>query len=1017
MYQIQSQYMAKSANMTNGPLSGLRELYLADNRLEDSIFGPLSHIPSLVALNISFNDLSDIGGGLKNAINLIELNLSGNQLTTLPDDIGSIRGLKCLYVNGNKLTSLPAELGKIPGLCVLDASSNNLKYNITNWPYDWNWNWNLELQYLNLSDNKRLEIKSNTSPFADAELAHSEKLQAIAAGNANSNQKDAAAAAAAAAAGNAQQFGTSTLGAGFPGMGPSGRKNLAEFGALTKLKVLGLMDVSLMVPLPAETSDRRVRIMTSSLEGGYISYGIADALPRSSAGEELAVWDLILPKYMRLFHNTALGSEHNTSATTLPLPAMPAVPQPSTASTQVQNTSGSSLPGVTYGSLKNDGGSGFGAANIGSTILEDANSHINLNIDSSFNNLSSGPPILIQATSADIAGTSAPTTTNPLAPSKATRRASMSAQKTQPLVVPVAPASQSLDRRMSDGHRECLFGIFDGRNSGRIAKYVSDWFAAHLSAELKALSKKHARDREKEKDDGNVAVTDDGRHMEDQPSNVASAIRRAYLSLEKSLVAKNPDLLLNRYIGSSGLVAYIMDTTLYVSNVGDSIAVLCRNGSAIALSTKHSPWNKDEMARVRRLGGFISHEGKIDGEIELSRNFGHIPLLPIIKPDPTITVTELTDGDEFVIMGNRALWDTMSYQTAVDVARMERGEWMLAAQKLRDFAISHSRGHNKKEFKEVADPIAAGAGIMVIVLGVRDLFQAPGGHRVGEGAGGGDGGQQKSERKRRPKDEITDSTLARLEKEVAPPIGRVAIVFTDIKNSTKLWETIPTAMRAGIKIHNSIMRRSLRLMGGYEVKTEGDAFMVCFSNVIDAMRWSMVVQLQLLEADWPQEIVQSADGREICISSAQSTSVFNTSTNAPADGSASSASSAPALPTTDRSGALGQAANNFEDQFALEAMGLGESGSASGHFMTSPRYLYRGLSVRMGIHYGAPVCEADPITGRMDYFGPMVNRSGAGLLRCRWGSHFCFDGCPGFVQCNIAVRRSHVAGVGDDKDV
>lgn len=29
----------------------------------------------------------------------------------------------------------------------------------------------------------------------------------------------------------------------------------------------------------------------------------------------------------------------------------------------------------------------------------------------------------------------------------------------------------------------------------------------------------------------------------------------------------------------------------------------------------------------------------------------------------------------------------------------------------------------------------------------------------------------------------------------------------------------------------------------------------------------------------------------------------------------------------------------------------------------------------MGIHYGVPVCESDPITRRMDYFGPMVNRS------------------------------------------
>ena len=29
----------------------------------------------------------------------------------------------------------------------------------------------------------------------------------------------------------------------------------------------------------------------------------------------------------------------------------------------------------------------------------------------------------------------------------------------------------------------------------------------------------------------------------------------------------------------------------------------------------------------------------------------------------------------------------------------------------------------------------------------------------------------------------------------------------------------------------------------------------------------------------------------------------------------------------------------------------------------------------MGIHWGSPVCEPDVITGRMDYFGPMVNRA------------------------------------------
>lgn len=670
-------------------------LSLGDNRLNDEVFEQIAKFTELEVLNLSYNDLVEVPpGALGRLTRLTELYLSGNRLNGLPaDDFENNKALNVFHVNANKLHSLPAELGKMTHLSVLDVGSNNLRYNINNWPYDWNWNFNLALRYLNLSGNQKLEIKT----------LHNQAHR--------------------------------------------GEKNLSDFTSLTEMRVLGLMDVTLTTPsVPDQTENCRVRTYGSYLMS--MKYGMADSIGHH---ENLSMTDMVIERFR--------GNE-----------------------------------------------------------------------------------------------------------------------------------------------KEAVIGLFDGRNENegegnKVCKLVQESFGNIFSEEL-------------------------GQLREDE--TVADALRRAFLHTNKEIgnttllpteeiahssIAHRSSTAANvnphdHMTGSCATVVYMVDNKVYVANVGDSMAVLSKgNGEYTVLTERHDPTSQSELARIRGGGGSVSSTGKLDGVLDVSRAIGFYNLVPHIHAAPYISEYELTGADDFLILASKQLWEYITYEMAADVARTELDNPMLAAQKLRDFAIAYG----------CRDKLM----VMVLAIGSRNKKKTFG-RAVGGNISNASNRYALSEveeelfpalvKKRRDKSLLPeDSTLARLGGEVEPPVGDVAMVFTDIKNSTLLWETYPVAMRSAIKVHNSIMRRHIRIMGGYEVKTEGDAFIVSFPTPTSALLWCFSVQSQLLVADWPTEILESREGYEI----------------------------------TDDNGEI----------------------------------LFRGLSVRMGIHWGSPVSETDVITKRMDYFGPMVNRT------------------------------------------
>ncbi|KAI4970780.1 probable protein phosphatase 2C 59 [Hordeum vulgare subsp. vulgare] len=190
-----------------------------------------------------------------------------------------------------------------------------------------------------------------------------------------------------------------------------------------------------------------------------------------------------------------------------------------------------------------------------------------------------------------------------------------------------------------DGETVGLFGVFDGHGGARAAEFVKQNLFSNLIKHPKFFT------------------------------DTKSAIAETFTHTDSELL--KADTAHNRDAGSTASTAILVGDRLVVANVGDSRAVICRGGDAIAVSRDHKPDQTDERQRIEDAGGFVMWAGtwRVGGVLAVSRAFGDKLLKQYVVADPEIKEEVVDSSLEFLILASDGLWDVVTNEEAVAMVK------------------------------------------------------------------------------------------------------------------------------------------------------------------------------------------------------------------------------------------------------------------------------------------------------------------------------------------------------------
>eukprot|EP00939_MAST-03C_sp_MAST-3C-sp1_P005532 g5532.t1 len=187
-----------------------------------------------------------------------------------------------------------------------------------------------------------------------------------------------------------------------------------------------------------------------------------------------------------------------------------------------------------------------------------------------------------------------------------------------------------------------LLGVYDGHGGDQCSTYVSKRLPTEILTDL------------------NIGM------------HPVGAFVNAHLATEVSFLRQEDP---EQRSGSTA-VTVVVDTAmekLWVAHVGDSRALLIRKkGAAIALTKDHDAKNKNELQRIRAVGGSVDEGGYVNGIVATARAIGDYDakvlepisaededprFTPAVMPIPEVDQRRLTADDICIVLGCDGLFE------------------------------------------------------------------------------------------------------------------------------------------------------------------------------------------------------------------------------------------------------------------------------------------------------------------------------------------------------------------------